>query len=409
MPSKIKKRGKNSYLLTVSDGYDAPGKQQVFTKTITADNITEAKTQYDLFLADCLYGKVLTAGTEKMTVKQFYHYWMEHYGNSNLEKTTIAYNDALFKRIEVVLGNIRIDKLEPRDILNLIKQLSAPDAGHGDKPLSNNTIRKHYVLVNTLLNTAVKWQFIINNPAAAVDPPKAVKPKKKILEDDALSNLLTKLEQEPINHQLWVLLAFSRGLRREEIFGLQWGDIDLKRNRLTINRAIVYVTGEGLVEKGTKSDNSCRKLSLPPTIAKMFSDWREELRARIKRRNKRRKIVNIDDPVGPGKWVFPQANEKVGHPHSFTTFLRRFCIDNKLPSASPHLFRHMAGSYLLRAGIDIATISGELGHGNKAFTLKTYIHEMQSEKDQSANAMENILIGLKPNKSKTEETTKGQA
>jgi hypothetical protein len=78
-------------------------------------------------------------------------------------------NNDLFKRIEVVLGDIRIDKLESRHILDFIKQLSAPDAGYGDKPLNNNTIRKHYVLVNTLLNTAVKWQFIISNPAAAVD------------------------------------------------------------------------------------------------------------------------------------------------------------------------------------------------------------------------------------------------
>jgi integrase len=112
------------------------------------------------------------------------------------------------------------------------------------------------------------------------------------------------------------------------------------------------------VEKGTKIDNSYRKLSLPPTIVRMFTEWREELRAKIKRRNKCRKIVSIDAPVWLGEWVFPQAKDTAGHPHSFTVFLRRFCTNNKLPSASPHLFRHMAGSYLLCTGIDIATISG---------------------------------------------------
>lgn len=407
MPSKIKKRGEDSYLLTVYDGYDSVGKQQVYTKTIIANNLTEAKKQYDLFRADCLHGKVLSAGKQKMTVSQFYEYWKEHYAKINLEKTTIAYNASLFQRIELVLGNLKMDKVKPHHLLDFIKQLSEPDAGYGDKPLSNNTIRKHLVFLNTLFNTAVKWQFIISNPVQAVDPPKSVKPNKKILGDEELSSLLTKLELEPIKHQLWVLLAFSRGLRREEIFGLQWGDINFITGKITISRAIVYVPGEGIIEKSTKSDNSFRTLSLPPSVLKMVLRWREELKASIKRRNKRRKIVSIEDPVGPEKWVFPQANETVGHPHSFTTFLRRFCIDNDLQKASPHLFRHMSGSYLLRAGVDIATISAELGHGDKAFTMRTYIHEIESEKERSSGVMENILDNLKSEKHA--ETTKGQA
>lgn len=401
MPSKIKKRGNDSYYFFVSDGYYANGKQKGFEKTVHAKNDTEAKDLYEKFKADCLNGKVLAAGTEKMTLIQFHDYWKEH---TSHEKATMAFNDNLFERIKIVLGPYRIDRIEPRHILDFLKQISAKDAGHGNKPLSSNTVRKHYVLINTLLSTAVKWQFITSNPSAAVDPPKAVKPKKKILDDEDLSALLTKLEQEPLHHQLWVLLAFSRGLRREEIFGLQWGDVDFKNKKLAIDRAIVYIPKEGIVEKGTKSDNSYRVLSLPPTILQLFVDWREKLKAKIKRRNKRRKIVSIDAPVGPGKWVFPKANDTVAHPHSFTTFLRHFCENNNLPKASPHLFRHMAGSYLLRAGIDIATISGELGHGSKAFTMKTYIHELQSEKEQSANAMESILSELKSPKA-----TEGQA
>jgi len=181
-----------------------------------------------------------------------------------------------------------------------------------------------------------------------------------------MSILLEKLAQEPIKHQLWVLLAFSRGLRREEIFGLKWGDIDFDMNKLTIARAVVYVPKEGIIVKDTKSDNSFRTLALPADIAALLQVWKNKVIEIEKRRNKRRKTVSLDDPVKDDNWVFAKFDGSVGHPHSFNTFLRRFRIDNDLPAISPHLLRHMTGSYLLNSGIDIAAVSAELGHSNKS-------------------------------------------
>jgi integrase len=70
---------------------------------------------------------------------------------------------------------------------------------------------------------------------------------------------------------------------------------------------------------------------------------------------------------------------------------------------SPHSFRHLSGSYLLKSGLDIATISAKLGHSDKSFTMKTYIHELQSAEQHSAHVMQSILNSLKP------EMKKGQA
>ena len=75
--------------------------------------------------------------------------------------------------------------------------------------------------------------------------------------------------------------------------------------------------------------------------------------------------------------------------------MRRFRIDNDFPAISPHLLRHMTGSYLLNSGIDIAAVSAELGHSNKSFTMKTYIHALESTKEQSALVMQDILSNLK--------------
>lgn len=410
MPSKIKQRGKNSFQFFVPDGYDsATGKQKGFTETVQAANWTEAEKLYDLFKANCLHGKVLASGTEKMTLSQFYQYWKIHYAKSiaKHEETTLAYNDKLFERIEAVLGPLRIDQTQPRHILDFFKQISADDASYKDMPLNTNTLRKYYILLNTLFSMAVQWKYVVENVMGSINPPKYVKPKKEILNDKDLAKYFEELENETTKHQLWILIAFTRGLRREEICGLKWGDLDFAKNKMSINRAIVYVPGKPLIEKDTKTDNSHRTLSMPRSLAQLFLVWKEELNVKVKKRNKRKKILSIVDPTGPDKWVFPQANGNCGHPCSITTFVRRFYIDNDLKKSSPHLFRHMSGSYMLREGIDIAAISAELGHGDKSFTMKTYIHEIEGEQEKAASAMENVMERLKPNK--VVQIKKGQA
>lgn len=399
MPSKIKRRGKNSYLLTVSGGYNVDGSQQVYTKTIQAANITDVETEYTLFAAACLQGKVIAAGKEKMTLAEFYDYWKHHHAEQNHEATTLEYNENLFTRIKQGLGHLKIDKITVRQVMEFVDQLKAPDAGHGNKPLSSSTIAKHISLLKTLFNYAVRWDFVVNNPMDKIQPPKQEKHQKKILNEDELAQFLDVLSHDKkLNHKLWVMLAFSLGLRREEIFGLQWQDINFEKFLITINRAIVYVAGSGIIEKDTKSTNSHRTLSMPPDMCNMLQQWKNEVIAATKRRNKRRKVVNFIDPTSPEKWVFAQPDGSVRHPHSFNTFVRRFCEDNKLKDVSPHLLRHMMGSYLLKSGIDLAAISTKLGHSNKAFTANTYIHSLQSAEQQSANVMQDILNTLKTKK-----------
>ena len=160
----------------------------------------------------------LASGTEKMSLNEFYQYWTKHHAEKNQEVTTRKYNDNIFIRIQGILGHLRIDKIQPRHILSFIDQLSAPTAGKGDKPLSPNTIKKHYVLLNSLLSTAVQWEMLTANPCEKITKPKQVKTHKHILSEEELGTFLTALDHHPIvKHQLWVLLAFTLGLRREEL------------------------------------------------------------------------------------------------------------------------------------------------------------------------------------------------
>ncbi|MEN6411202.1 MAG: site-specific integrase [Veillonellales bacterium] len=395
MPSKIKKRGKDSYLLTVVH------EQKEYTKTIQAESKPEAEQQWTLFAAEVLKGKVLSGDSDKMTLAQFYEYWKKHYAEDHLEITTRTLLEGVYDRIGAALGHIRIDKITPKQILNFYEQLRAPDASVDDTPLSQAYIRKHASLLKTLLNTAYQWDFITKNPCDKVKLPKAGRSSKRIPSEEELKQFFAALSTHKIlKHRLWVMLSFSLGMRREEIFGLKWKEVNFDKHTLTIALAAVYVPKHGVVIKDTKTDNSYRTISLPPDIVAMLADWKEEVKAAAKRRAKRNKVVVLDDPVGPDKWLFTKWDGSVAHPHSFNSFLSSFCEEHNLPLISPHTFRHLSGSYLLKSGLDIATISAKLGHSDKSFTLKTYIHELQSAEEHSAEVMQGILDRLKPSDSK---------
>jgi len=395
MPAKIRKRGENSFELCVSCGLDEQGRQKMARKTVHC-TAKEAEREYAKFLTEVSQGKALISGKERMTLKKFYDYWNHHHSEANSEATTLAYNKALFIRVNAALGHLRMDKIQPRHILALLDQLRAPDAGQGDKPLSSNTIRKHFVLVKTLFNTAKKWEFIFSNPCDSVEAPKSDKSKKRILSEPEMTQFLSILAQHKVlKHWLWVYLSFTGGLRREEIFGLQWRDFNTDKSTVKIERAVVYVAGTGIIIKDTKSDNSQRTITLPTEVIELLETYKKGVQAAAKRKAKRSKVVSLGDPCGLEMWLFPQADGSVGHPHSFNTFLRRFCEEHGLPVIGPHTFRHMHGSYLLRSGVDLAAVSAKLGHASKSFTANTYIHALQSAEEQSAVIMQGILDKLK--------------
>jgi integrase len=391
MPSKVKKRGKNSYLLTVVH------QQEEYTLTIKADSDLEAEQQWKLFAADVLRGNAISVGTEKMTLTKFYDYWLIHYAKEHLEDTTQVVEEKIFERIDAALGHLRIDKILPKHILEFFEQLKAPDASFKDEPLSQAYIRKHASLLKTLLTTAHEWKFIISNPFKGIKLPKPGKSQKKIPNETEVKHFFALLSDHKIlKHRLWVMLAFSLGLRREEIFGLKWKEINFEKRTITIALAAVYIPKKGIKIKDTKTDNSYRTLSMPPDIVFMLTAWHDELKAAAKRRAKRNKVVILDDPTSSEKFVFPKVDGTVGHPHSFNNFLKRLCEDHNITTIGPHVFRHLSGSYLLKGGVDLAAVSAKLGHSDKSFTLKTYIHEVQSAEEHSANVMQGILQTLKP-------------
>ncbi len=398
MPAKIRRRGKNSYEFNVSDGYDEFGKQKGFSETFHFDSMAEAKAAYILYAAECKKGNVTPTGTPRMTLAEFYEYWTKHYAEGNLSPASKSYNDYLSTRLLACLGGVRVEKITSKHILEFLTQLRAPDAGIKNKPLSASTVRKHFTMLKELLNYAVKWEFITINPANKVDTPKGNSKSKKIPSQADFNAFFTAvMESATPKQKLWVLMAFDMGLRREEIFGLKYSDIDFKKRLLRIGRAVIYTTAEGVTVKNTKTASSIRTLGMSPMTFAALQAHITDARRIVRNRIKRKKVIPLADPFAPDSWLFTQPDYSVAHPHSFNNFLKAFCLENGLCNISPHLLRHLSGSYLLNSGVDLATVSNMLGHRQKAFTANVYIHAIQEVDPRVADAMQNIMTNILEN------------
>lgn len=389
MPAKIQKRGEGKYRLTVYQGRDAQGKQIIRTKTVSATSDRDANKQYALFVAEVEKGLYATSG--KMTLREYYDYYTENYAKPRHADKTIVYNNSLFARIDQALGHKRLDKIEAKHLLQFFKNLAEPGISkrRHHEYLSPNTIQKHYTLLHTMFQKAVQWQLIAYNPASKIDKPKKIKVVKRIYDEKQFKAFLDHLESESLKHRVMVFLILSTGMRKGEMFGLQWKHIDLVNNTVNIEQSCQYLSQKGSFIKGTKTGEE-HIVSIPASVALLLTEYYEsKMEERNKLEDKWEGAQNIRDD-----FVFTTWNGKLAHPGGFNTWLKRYVVKYDLPPITPHSFRHMAATYLITAGVDLRTVAGKLGHASTATTQLVYSHLMKKAERETADIMEGIINNL---------------
>jgi len=402
----IQKAGENSWKLTVSGGFDGAGKRVRHTKTVHCTSELAAKKELALFVADIEKGNLSTSG--KMTLIEYFAYWEENYAMSHHKKKTIAYNRSIFKRISKAMGHLRLDKIQPKHLLSFYKNLAEPGikqdpnatrrkaAINTEKPvkdtLSPNTIRKYHVLLHTLLGQATQWQLIPYNPADKVEAPKAKKTHKKIYDEENTGKFLMLLQDEEVKYRLLALLALSTGMRKAELFGLEWKHIDFTTNTINIEQTSQYLPGEGIYKDTTKTEESTRNITVPASTMELFKQHKvQQAVDRLKLGDKWRPDIPKEDRIIDTERIFTTWNGKPGHPDAFNTWLRKFAVKHDMPHITPHSFRHMAATYLITAGVDLRTVAGKLGHANSNTTQLVYSHLVKSAERETSDMMESFI------------------
>lgn len=383
----IEKRG-DKWRVTINNGINpTTGKRVRITKTCASKKeatLVEATMTREIKMK-LPAGYALT----DMTLNEYYDYFKRNYEKILTPKTLESY-DASFIRVSAVMGKFPITKIETQHILNFYHQLETCSLLNGRQgTLSDRTKRKHHELLSRLFKKALQWHLILVNPMDGVEPPRwRYKNNTQIPDKEELRKLFSVLENENLKHRIWIALTFSTGLRRGELFGIRWNDIDFDDKTLSIRRSISNVNHK-VTAKETKNISSTRVISLPDTIIAMLQEYRKEYEAHYQQ------IVHTNIFEGVGRlrdeYIFITHTGRVSHPDAFNSYLKAMTKRYGLMNITPHTLRHCSASYLIANNVDIQTVAARLGHASTAVTQTIYSHLLKSVERKTADVMEQIL------------------
>lgn len=248
--------------------------------------------------------------------------------------------------------------------------------------LADTTIVKYHRILSSILTTAVQWQIIPANPCSRVKPPHVEYKEAPVLDETQLDNLINCLDNEPLKYKTAIMLVLYTGMRRGELCGLNWSDIDFDRSIIHITKSLSYTPEKGIFEAPPKSRQSRRAVNIPQEMILLLKEWKIE--------QCKQKLSLGDQWQESGK-VFTSNDGSVMRPDGLTRWFQRFVKRNNLPNIHPHTLRHTSATMLIAGGVDIATVSNRLGHANKSTTLNIYTHAIKSADAAAANLLQDML------------------
>lgn len=394
MPT-IQKRG-DTYRIRVSAGYDSAGRQLMKSMTWKpAPGMTQKQIQKELDRQAVLFEEKVKTGQYmdgNVKFQDFAERWFEDYGKEHLRTRTYGEYVRMKERTYQAIGHIRIDRLQPQHLLDFYRQLGEPGmnqrTGGG---LSPKTILHYHTFISSIMERAVKWQMIQENPCRRIDPPKVDRHQIICLDDEQAMKFLACLETQPLEDKTFFTLALYTGMRRGELLGLEWPDIDLTTGVISIRRTSQYGGKKlGTYTDDTKTEQSKRSIRVTQNVVELLGAYKVE---QAERR------LRLGDAWAGGWTEHPRLfTNQDGRPMSPSTplnRLKRILSRNGLPDVSLHSLRHTNATLLIQQGVSIRAVSGRLGHSQTSTTMNIYAHQIQSADAAAAEALDIALSGGK--------------
>ena len=183
----------------------------------------------------------------------------------------------LTHRVYPAIGHLRIDKISTRQLQGFVNSLAKEGANEKTgKPLASKTIRHNLSFISDVFSYAVKMGIVSDNPCSKVTIPKGEVKEKQIYSQEELELLLNKLQGEPTKYRAFFYLIAYSGLRRSEMLGLEWKDIDFEHNVISVRRTSNYTAERGTYTDTTKTKRSQRVLKISPYIMGILKQLKDE-------------------------------------------------------------------------------------------------------------------------------------
>ena len=287
----------------------------------------------------------------QLTLADWLEYWMDTIVRPNRAGTTVyAYQKIIDNHLGPALGATPLLKLTPKDIQNYYAQVQQ------ECNLSSNTLRRHHDMLASCLRAAVKQDMLKASPVDRVEAPRATRYEADFYRPEELKQLYELLEGHYL--ELPAKLAGSLGLRREEICGLKWENVNFQR-RLVYIREARTAFGATVVQKETKNSSSVRTLYMPEEIRQLL----------LKEKVRQKKALSA-----PAEHVVLDQKGLPYSPNALSLAFTRFVRGHDLPRVTLHGLRHTFATIASFQGVSLFDIGKALGHSTPATTGRIYTH-----------------------------------
>lgn len=250
-----------------------------------------------------------------------------------------------------------------------------------EKTISGSTVRHYHHLLSSILGMAVKWQYIPFNPCGRVPVPKAEKVEISYLDDVQAKHLVELLQHAPGQYRQAILLLLFTGLRRGELLGLEWQDVNLPEKSLSICRTSQYLPGKGVYTDTTKNAASKRTVYLPDQAVAVLEEqkrWQEAQKSQCSEWAESPRIITMPN----GQPMRPDALN-----HWFEAFIQQ----TALPQIHLHSLRHTYATLCIAKGVPLTAVAAQLGHANVATTSTIYAHAIKSAQVSAADEVGSVF------------------
>ena len=352
-------------------GHD-PDSGKMITKNVLGKTQTEVKEKLRKAIEDSKQLDYTQEG--KYTVGQWMDEWFEAYAKVKVRASSHqTYRGYIQNHIKPNIGDIPIEKLSSLTLQKLYRKLLTEgrvpriEAEKQPKGLSTKTVRNIHQVISSAMGMAVRHKLILSNPAEGCELPRLEHKEMHTIHAEQLGAFLREARDSGVYELYYLDLA--TGLRRGELLGLKWEDIDLAQGVIRVRRQVCRIDGE-VKEVPLKTKNAYRNISISQDAVDM-----------LKEMEKRKS----------SEYVFPSPTGGPISPDSVLNMLHRVLKRAGLPSVRFHDLRHTFATLALQNGVDIKTVSGMLGHFSAGFTLDTYAHVTTAAQKEAANTMGNVL------------------
>ena len=322
----------------------------------------------------------------EMKCKDYFNMWLSDFIRPNRrENTYLSYKCSIEKYINPIIGELKLCDLKVIHIEQILMKMKS-------EGLSSTTMQKHFLVINSSLNKAIKLQMLSDNPCKYVDTPKRNRTNINILTLEEINKIYARLNLKKYDDFVFyvgISLTIETGLRRGEMCGLSWNDIDFNNKTLHVRNALIRVDDTFKISN-LKTESSYRDLPLSDQVLNLLNHLKQ-----LQNENKLKYGEFYNKNYFNNKnydLIFIHEDGKYIVPSNFLQRLKRMCnYCNIKKNIRWHDLRHSNATLLLSDGVSMKVIQERLGHSMMQTTSDIYAHVTDKMNRNATDLISNSL------------------